>query len=233
MIEKTIGTHQPNYIPWMGYFYKIANCDVFVFLDDVQFSKTGAHNYHYIKSAQETIRLKIPVKHSFTAPIKEVLTNDHGGWKKRHLDQIVNNYKNAPFFDFAFPEFEKLLLKEYSNLAQMNIEIIHFFMDKFDLKTSTIRSSELKLSSELKGEDRIIEICKSLDASIYYSGRGAKAYQKDENFNEFGIKLIYDNFHPVEYNQLGNDFIPNVSVIDYVFNYGYEWDNYIKMFNEK
>ncbi len=229
MNSKIIGTHQPNYIPWMGYFYKISKCDVFVYLDDVQFSKTGSHNYHYIKTPKGSLRLKIPVKHGFIDPINKVITKDSGGWKMRHLEQIKENYNQAPLFTTIFPEFENLLLEDYDNLAELNINIIHFFIKKFNIGTKTIQSSELNLNNDLKGESRILEICKNLGATTYYSGRGAKAYQNEGNFKEIGVNLIYDDFTPIKYDQLWGDFISNVSVLDYVFNFGYEWNNYLQM----
>ena len=233
MKDKIIATHQPNYIPWMGYFYKISQCDIFVFLDDVQFSKTGAHNYHYIKTPDGLLKLKIPVKHGFIDPINKIITNDNSGWKKRHLDDLRKNYKDAPYFKSVFIEFEKILLEEKTNLAEFNIGIIQFFIKKFGLNTTTIKSSELNLDINLKGENRIIEICKSLDASIYYSGKGARAYQNEVNFKLNNLKLVYDDFSPFKYNQLFGEFISNVSVLDFVFNYGYDWKKYLEMFKQE
>jgi len=233
MDELIIATHQPNYIPWMGYFYKISKCDVFVFLDDIQFSKTGSHNYHRIKTPNGLQKLKIPVKHRFTDPINNVMTNDSGGWKERHLSAIEENYKEAPYFNTFFSEFKDVLLKDSGNLATLNVDIIRFFMRKFSLKTKTIFSSELGLDTSLKGEDRILNICSKLNATIYYSGRGAMAYQKEENFEKIGVKLIYDKFEPVEYNQLWGEFIANVSVIDYVMNHGFDWQYFNKLVEQK
>jgi len=228
----TVATHQPNYIPWLGYFYKISQCDIFVFLDDVQFSKTGSHNYHRIKSKDGLLKLKIPVKHRFNDPINKVITNDDGGWKERHLQMIREYYKNAPFFEKVYIDFETLLLKKYDDLATLNIALIHFFLEKFAIKTTLVRSSSLDLE-DVKNEERIIEICRQLSASTYYSGRGAMAYQNEDNFNEKGIKLFYDNYKPIEYTQLWGEFQANVSVLDYVMNHGFDWQYVIDRINQK
>ena len=106
-------------------------------------------------------------------------------------------------------------------------------MNKFKITTKTVSTSELNLTEGLRGEDRIIDICKVLDADQYYSGRGAMAYQNEENFNALKIKLTYDDFFPIDYNQLWGSFISNVSILDYVFNYAYDWENYINMQKQK
>jgi hypothetical protein len=219
-----LATHQPNYIPWMGYFYKISQCDIFVFLDDVQFSKTGSHNYHYIKTSQGSLKLKIPVAHGFVDPINKVKTNDIGGWKKKHLQEIEKNYNKAPFFNQIMADFEKVLLQDYENLASLNESIILFILKKFNINTQIEYSSTLNI--DVKNQDRIIEICKKLNATTYYSGQGAKAYQNEEDFNKNGLELVYDNFKPQEYTQLWGEFQTNVTVLDYLMNYGYDWEYY-------
>jgi hypothetical protein len=91
---KIVSIHQPNYIPWLGYFYKIAQADIFVFLDDVQFSNQGMQNYHYIKTPQGPFRRKIPVKKTFGENINQVLINNDLDWRKKHLKTIEVNYED-------------------------------------------------------------------------------------------------------------------------------------------
>jgi len=219
-----LATHQPNYIPWLGYFYKLSQCDLFVFLDDVQFSKTGSHNYHYIKTPNGPLKLKIPVTHGFTDPINKVKTNDHGDWKKRHLHEIEKNYKTAPHFKEIYADFERILMEDYNSLSDLNVAIILFIANKFGIHTQTAFSSDLNL--DVKSEDRIIEICRKLNATTYYSGRGAKAYQSEKNFNDNGLQLVYDAYTPAVYPQLWGEFQTNVCVLDYLMNCGYDWQSY-------
>jgi len=225
--KKTISIHQPNYIPWLGYFDKIYQSDVFVFLDDAQFSNEAQQNFHYIKTSQGSFRIKIPVKVKFGDKINEIKTRDELGWKKKHVRTLEMNYKKAKHFDEVFDDFSSLLLNDYEDLCHLNISIIKYICEKFGIDTECIRSSQLGLNS--KREEKVIDICTSLDGKIYLSGTGAKAYQKEENFTERDIELRYSSFKPFIYPQLWGDFQSNVSVIDYLMNCGYDWERVIQV----
>lgn len=220
-----ISIHQPNYIPWLGYFYKIYSSDIFVFLDDAQFSNEGMHNYHYIKTPQGPFRLKIPVVGPFGSKISEVRTNDALGWKEKHLKTITANYKRAPCFENVFQDIEELIMKSYSNLAELNIALITFISDKFGFNTRFDRSSAL--GTMTLNEERIIEICQILGGSTYFSGTGAKKYQNDEDFTCKGITLQYSDFTPFHYKQLWSGYQTNVTVLDYLMNCGYDWERVV------
>lgn len=225
-MPKTIAIHQPNYIPWLGYFYKIFQSDVFVFLDDVQYSNEGMQNYHYIKTPQGSFRLKIPVNSKFGLNINEINTRDELGWKKKHLKSIEMNYKKSKHFEDVFPEYSSLILDEYEGLADLDISIIKHICKKFGIQTEFALSSKMELNS--KKEQKVLDICSTLNGNIYYSGTGAKAYQNEENFKERGIELRYSEYFPFEYPQLWGDFQSNVSVIDYLMNCGYNWEQVIE-----
>jgi hypothetical protein len=216
-----VSIHQPNYFPWLGYFYKIFQSDVFVFLDDVQFSNEGMHNYHYIKTPQGSLRLKIPVEQHMGDLILDVKTKDHLGWKDKHLKTVEANYKKTVFFAQIFADYQELILKDYKTLSEMNISIVEFIMNKFGINTQLITSSELKIESTK--EEKVMDICNALQAATYYSGTGAKAYQNESDFVSRGLELKYSVFHPFEYEQLWNEFQSNVTVLDYLMNCGYDW----------
>ncbi|MBN1414283.1 MAG: WbqC family protein [Bacteroidales bacterium] len=219
--KKIISIHQPNYIPWLGYFYKIAQSDIFVFHDDAMFSESGMHQYHYIKTPQGPFRLKIPVEQKHGDKIMEVRTRDELGWKNKQLKIIEHNYKKAKFFELVFSDFSNLLLKEYPTLAMLNQAIIIQFCDKLGIDVEYVNSSDLNLTTTR--EEKIFDTCNRLGANIYYSGTGAKAYQNEENFINRGIELRYSSFTPFEYPQLWGEFQSNVTILDYLMNCGYDW----------
>lgn len=220
-----VSIHQPNYFPWLGYFYKIAQSDVFVLLDDVQFSNEGMHNYHYIKTPQGSLRLKIPVEQHTGDLIMNVKTKDFLGWKQKHIKTIEVNYKKSAFFSTVFVDYVQLIDREYSNLSEMNTAIINFMLEKFGIATKIVKSSELNITSTK--EEKVMDICNALNATTYYSGTGAKAYQSEIDFNSRGLELKYSVFNPFEYKQLWGSFQSNVTVLDFIMNCGYDWQQVV------
>lgn len=132
------------------------------------------------------------------------------------------NYLRAPHFKEIFPEFEELLNREYTNIADMNIAVNMWISKGFGFKVEYIRSSEMTVDAV--NEERVIKICKMLGGDEYISGNGARAYQKDVHFEDAGVKLTYTDYEPVEYPQLWGEFIKNMSVLDYIFNCGFDWE---------
>ena len=221
MIGNIISIHQPNFIPWLGYFYKIHQSDIFVFLDDVQFSNQGMHNYHYIKTSQGPFRLKVPVQKKFKDNINQIQVNYDLNWKDKHFKTLIANYKRSPFFDEVYQDIQILYNADYENLACFNREIIEFICRKLGITTKFINSSELNFQSAR--EQKIIDICLAFGAKVYYSGTGAKSYQNEENFKERGLELRYSGFKVFSYPQLWDGFQSNVTIIDYLMNCGYDW----------
>ena len=224
--KKVIGIHQPNYLPWLGYFYKIFQSDIFIFLDDAQYSNEGMHNYTYIKTQVGSFRLKYPVLQSLGDKINMVRAKDELGWKAKHLRILESNYCNAACFKEIFNDYRMLIMREYTDIVSLNISFIEFFSAKLGIGAEFMKSSDLGIN--LPKSEKIFAICKELGGSIYYSGTGAKSYQKEEDFGSAGIELRYSVFKPFQYPQLGQGFQSNVTALDYFMNCGYDWDRVLE-----
>jgi len=224
--NKIVAIHQPNYLPWLGYFYKIAQSDIFVFLDDAQFSNEGMHNYTYIKTRAGSFRLKYPVLQSLGDKIKEVRPKDDLGWKEKHLRIIELNYHYADYFNEVFDDYKGLILKEYPDISTLNAALIQFFAGRLGLKAEFRLASDLSI--KLTKSEKIIAICKALGGEVYYSGTGAKYYQKEEYFQSSGIELRYSVFKPFQYPQQWKGFQLNVTALDFFMNCGYDWNLVLK-----
>lgn len=221
-----VSIHQPNYIPWLGYFFKISQSDIFVFLDDVQYSNKGMHDFHYIKTPQGRFRLKIPVKANFGDQIIDVRLNNGINWRENHLKQIEVNYKKAQYFGSIFPDLESVYLGNDLSLSNLNSRLIKLISDKLGIRTKFVNSSDLNIKTSK--EEKVIDIVSALDGTVYYSGTGAAAYQKDSDFTSRGIELRYSSFKPFKYPQFWGEFESNVSVLDYLMHCGYDWENVLK-----
>lgn len=216
-----VSIHQPDYIPYLGYFYKMAKADAFVFLDDVQFSSSNMHNWNTILDNGKEQRLKIPVEYRFGDTLNHVRCKYELGWVEKHLKLIKESYAAAPFFAEVYPVFEEILNRQFDSLAALNICLNSAIAGKMGITASLTTSSDMVKSG--KKEDLVIDICRQLGADAYLSGNGARNYQSEEDFTQNGLQLIYTGYAPFPYRQTGNDFLPNLSVLDFLMNCG--WTN--------
>ncbi|RKY50104.1 MAG: hypothetical protein DRP91_02555 [Candidatus Neomarinimicrobiota bacterium] len=219
MGDKIVAIHQPNFLPWIGYFYKIVKSDIFVFLDSVQYTKNSFINRNKVKTSQGEMWLTVPVSFSFGQLIREVRINNVVDWRKKHLKTLEINYKKAKFFYEVFEIVEEVYYSEdWMNLSEFNICLIEKIMSYLGLSCSFVRSSSLGISG--KGTELLVNIVKKVGGNVYLSGFGGAKYQEEKLFKNEGISLIYYDFtHPV-YEQLWGNFIPNLSIIDLLFNVG-------------
>ncbi|MBQ2986518.1 MAG: WbqC family protein [Tyzzerella sp.] len=220
-----ISIHQPDYIPYLGYFYKIACSDKFIFLDNVQFSSSNMHHWNKILLNDKETRLKIPLDYHFGDNLTEVRCKYELGWVKKHLLLIQDAYSEAPYFEQVYPEIEKKLNTQYSSLAELNIALNTHIARRMGLETEFILASSMKMNE--KKENLVIDLCKQLNGTCYISGNGARNYQSEEHFLARGIELKYTDFEPEKYCQNSEKFVPNLSVIDYLMNCG--WNNPFRM----
>ena len=213
-----IAIHQPNFLPWLGYFYKMANCDFFILLDNVQYEKNGPTNRVKIKTPQGSIWLTLPVKRNFPQLINETELVDFSKQKEKIIKTLSLNFQKAKYFNFLLPELQKVLEKDWRYLSQLNIELIKLIKEKLKIKTKLEIASNYEVFG--KGTDLLVNLCKTFNTDTYLSGQGGKNYQEEEKFKSANIKLEYTDFiHPV-YPQLWKDFIPGLSAIDLIFNCG-------------
>ncbi len=222
MKKTTIAIHQPNFLPWLGYFNKMKNADIFVLLDDVQYTKNSFINRNRILTNQGVNWITIPVQYSGKSKqlIKDVvLSNDKRSIVKM-LKSIKQNYSKATGFTKNYDEFANILNTaiETNSLVNINENLIYWAKEKLNIKTKIIKSSDLNISSDVSATERIIAICKQLNGTVYLSGKGGFNYQDEQLFEDNNITLEPNNYKITEYKQLNVDFEPGLSCIDYIFN---------------
>lgn len=219
-----LSVHQPQYIPWLGYFDKIARSDAFVFLDCVQYKEREFQNRNKIRTKDGWIWLTVPVatKGLGRQNIQDVKIDNSFPWRKEHLGSIKAWYGRAPFFDKYFSFFEETYGREWEILCEINIHVIEYLLKELSISTPVHFESKCDISS--KKTDRIIEICGKIKADTYLSGIGGKEYLETEKFTASGVELRYQDFtHPAYRQQFmkdKGDFIPYMSILDLLFNEG-------------
>jgi hypothetical protein len=215
-----LAAHQPNFIPWIGYFHKMAQVEKFVLADDVQYTTHGFINRNYIKTRNGKQWVSVPVitKGRGLQKINEVRIDKEQNWQQKHWSSLQLNYKYAPYFDYYADYFEILYKKEWIFLVDLNIELIEFVRKALKITCPIILSSELDLSTD--ATERIVDMTKKTGCNKYLSGASGKNYLNEKLFKEVGIELIYNNFTHPKYHQQFGEFISHLSIIDLLFNEG-------------
>lgn len=212
--------HQPEYLPWLGFFDKVRQCELLVLLDHVPFTKNYFQNRNRIRGAEGPLWLTVPVKTKgkFNQPIRNVGIDNVNPWKRKNLNTLLQNYRKAPFFDLYAPFFNDFYQRDWALLSELNETCIRYLLEQLGINITLIRSSTLGI--EGNKSDLILDICKKTGASLYLSGISGKEYLQESSFREAGIEIQYQEFHHPIYSQLHEPFIPCMSVVDLLFNHG-------------
>jgi len=214
--------HQPAYIPWLGYFHKIALADKLVMLDSVQFEKSSFTNRNKIKTANGEAWLTIPVemKGHLEKTILDINCDSKQFWKKKHWNSILLSYKKAPYFNLYSDFFENYYQLETNNLNEFIFISLQFFFKELNINIPILKLSELDINSNK--QDLIIDLCKKTSSDAFVFGSMGKNYAQEELFNEEKISIYFQEYKHPNYNQIWGDFIPYMGIIDALFNLGPE-----------
>lgn len=219
--------HQPQYFPYPGFFHKLSLGDVFVIMDNTQYDKRYT-NRNRIISTTGWIWITVPINkdHKFL-PNNLVEINNELPWKDTHWNKIKFAYSKAKFFHLYKDYFENLYKKDWEFLFELDFETIKKVIEWIGIKIEIIKESELNISGN--SSERLINICKSIDADTYISGSGGKNYLDENLFKKNNLKLEYQNYKSTQYHQhLSEIFVPDLSIIDLIANYG---PNSLKLMN--
>lgn len=219
-----LSVHQPQYIPWLGFFDKIAKSSAFVFLDKAQYKGGEFQNRNKIRTKAGWSWLTVPVvsKGRGRQSIDSCLIDNSFPWRRQHLKAIKSWYAKAAFFKGHIGFLEDFYSRDWERLVDLNLRLIDYALKELAISTPVYYESALNITAAKT--KRIIELCKVLNADTYLSGVGAKAYLEEGLFAQAGIKLAYQDFtHPVYQQQFISTqapFQPFMSVLDLLLNEG-------------
>tara|TARA_B100001057_G_scaffold326701_1_gene326966 strand:- start:115 stop:795 length:681 start_codon:yes stop_codon:yes gene_type:complete len=217
-MRKILGCLQPTYLPWIPFFERIILSDIFVILDDVQFSKNSNHNRNYIKSNSKKLLLTVPIISESNRMISDIKIDNKKNWKKKHWYSILQTYGKSNFFKQIKNELEFIYSKDWEFLSSLNIEIIKLFIKYLNIKSEIYISSEI----DVKGtsNQKLINICKYFNVDKFIVKKNTEHYHPKKQFLDNNIEFKYFSNKMIEYNQQGNNFVPGLSIIDYISNCG-------------
>ncbi len=222
-MSRTVAIHQPNFLPWLGFFAKLERADVFVLLDDAQFQKKGGTwtNRVQLLVAGEPAWVTVPVDRGYhgVRSIAEMRIQADQRWRTKLIRTIAQSYAQAPGFEETMPAVERVLEQATDELAEFNETGIRALAGLLSLDESKlVRSSALGVGST--GTERLIELTRAAGGDTYLSGDGAAGYQEDERFAEAGIELRRLGFAHPAYPQPGDRQVPGLSAVDALMSCG-------------
>ena len=206
---------QPYLFPYIGYFQLINAVDRFVIYDDVNFINKGWINRNYIIVNKEKSLFTLPLKSSGQNKIiKDLEISDPAKWKSNFLKTIETSYKKAEHFTLTFELVIKILSFKETNLSAFIANSLNIIKDHLNIDTHILESSVIYKNAQLKGKDRILDICLKENADEYFNLSGGKTLYSLELFKERGIDLKFIKPLNIRYKQFGNGFLESMSIID-------------------
>lgn len=203
---------QPYFFPYIGYFQLIKTVDAFVIYDDVNYIKQGWINRNRIllNNNAHFITLELTGASSF----KKINEVEVGKNKNKIIKTLELVYKKATYYKEIFPLIEEILNYEENNLSKFLTNSLLKLNQKLNITTNILVSSNIEKNNELKGYEKVLELCKLLKAKTYVNAiGGADLYSKDV-FLQHGVELKFIKTSPINYTQFSNEFIPWLSIID-------------------
>ena len=224
MTDKTVVIHQPDFLPYLGFFHRFLESDIYVVLDHVQFVKGTSQAWTHrdkirTKKGEEWISLSVK-KCGMETPINQVELSENNDWKNKCLNLLKENYRKSKYFNDIYPYLEELFQLECKKMVDFNMASIRLLMNLLDIEISVVYSSTLDPVGSKN--EMLVDIIKKIEANRYLSGVGARTYMEVGLYNEAGIEVSWQEFHHPVYPQMFEGFIPALSSVDILFNCGIE-----------
>lgn len=220
MNNNVITILQPSFVPYLGFFSLASKCNIWIHLDNVQYTKRDWRNRNYLAGRNGKFQITIPVLSNNSKIIKDVKIDYSTSWSKKIIRSIFLNYKKCFFFQEYFYDIENIFNKKYSFLIDINLDFFNFFCQILKIQPKIFFASESKVPDRGKSE-YLMDLCLKYKATQFNEGIKGKKFLKDNIFREKNIKVNFFNYQITEYKQSNtSSFIPYLSIIDTVMNLG-------------
>lgn len=205
---------QPYFFPYLGYFQLIRAVDIFVAFDDVSYIKRGWINRNFLLMGCAPIRFTVPLANaSQFRPICGTLIASTA-WQKKFLKTLHQAYAKAPYFSTVYVLAESVVTQHYPSLAELALSSLKAVMAYLGLETLVRPTSRTYGNGHLRGQDRILDICRQEKADVYLNLPGGRALYDPEMFAAANVDLRFLQSSNVSYPQFRCEFVPNLSMLD-------------------
>ena len=221
-----VAAHQPNFIPWLGYFDKMRQADLFISVDHVQMERQSYQNRTSIKTGEGARWITVPVVQDSRAEriVDKRIDNSREGrfrWSRKMILTLKYAYQSAPYFGVREAALTEILETRWERLEELNHRLIEVCREALDIRTPMLRSSQMKIAGAKS--DMVLSMCREVGADVYLAGSGAsKGYLDVAAFERAGIRVVWQDFKHPRYRQFpsGDVFIERLSALDLIFNCG-------------
>ena len=205
---------QPYFLPYIGYYQLMKAVDTFIFYDDVNYIKQGWINRNRILVNGQEYLFSLELKGA--SSFKLINEIEVGNNRDKLMKTFMQYYKKAHYYNKVEPLIFSIFKSSQSNLAQYIIETQLLITKYLNINTKFLISSKIDKTNYLKGQDKVIDICKKVGGTSYINAIGGQELYDKSNFAHAGIVLHFLQTHKKEYKQFTSDFIPWLSIIDVI-----------------
>ena len=221
---KIVTIHQPEHLPWLGFFDKMRKADVYVLLDNVQFKTNNWQNRNRIVDRNGAVQwLTVPclTKNHTQSTICDIQTNEATNWRTKYKGRIAEAYRRYPFYGQYASDIFAIIDSQFHNIVDLNIALITYFRSLFGIgpRQELLRASEIGRTGS--ATDLLIYLIKQVGGDAYIAGADGGTYMELEKFADNGICLLTHRYRPYSYDAL-NGFQPCMSALDALFAIGPE-----------
>jgi hypothetical protein len=216
-----VSIHQPGYLPWHGFFHRLALSDLHILFDTAQFEKNGFNNRVKIRTAQGEQWLTVPIlaKGRFgNNPIKDAQTNPTVAWQENHWKTITQSYGRATYFSEHSPFFRDFYTIPWTHLGPLNITALTYLARALGINCRLVKASELSVTGQKS--ELVLNLCRAVGATTYISGVNGRDYLDRRAFADAGVELRFQCYKEPHYQQFRQGFRPYISVVDLLFHHG-------------
>ena len=219
-----VSINQPAYLPWLGYFHRIAVSDLHIVLDHVQFEKNSFTNRNKVRTKEGWCWLTVPVKTKGRFGDLRIhrleCADDEGHWARKHWETLRLSYARAPYLAQHASFFEGVYQGKWDHLSTLLREVTGYMLKAFEITCRLLYSSDMQ--AEGAKDELVLNICKAVKGTVYLSGPLGRSYLREDLFRRAGIQVIYHDYRHPTYPQAYPGFEPHMSAVDLLFNCGPE-----------
>jgi WbqC-like protein family len=210
-----LATIQPSFLPWLGYLEQMSAADIFVYLDDVRYTRQDWRNRNrLLNAAGKPEYLTVPVRaDSDRQLIKDTLIAEGPNWSRKMTNKLKAWYARAPHAQQYLPHLNDILGRKHKRLVDLNYDVMELLTDAYGISTPTVRASDAAISATDKNQ-RLIDLCRHYKADVLYDGAAAANFIDLALFRNAGVTVIFQNYKPQPYMQGPHPFVSHLSSMD-------------------